>query len=274
MKSVKRKIDLEAIKSHVLWYMWRKNAPVTTGEIKSELLGYNSISFTEVYDNLFALNYIAVSAHGIELSEQAIYALSGQAERERTMAEQYLFTDDFEMAVLSFLCNRPHLVHIDEFPELLIEHAPQREYSVNKGNLVKFLIECKYVENPETNWYSISETGINYFEFKSKYKAGSINMPHMSQAYFSENEREEMNGKLDEIIQKLADSGLEHEAIWSDMKADFEELKNLYSCLTKKNMIQLVAGKLFDWTVGGIVSETLSKQIIQQMKPDIDKLLS
>lgn len=89
---------------------------------------------------------------------------------------------------------------------------------------------------------------------------------------FTENEKQEMNSKLDQILEQLAKVHVADEVIWTDMKEDFEELRSLYG-LNKRNWRQLFIGKLTEWTVGGVVSETVSKQIVEFINPVAKNLL-
>lgn len=54
---------------------------------------------------------------------------------------------------------------------------------------------------------------------------------------------------------------------------EFIELRELFF-LGKKKWYQLLIGKSFDMTLSGIVSETLSKQIIELVKDSLPKLIA
>jgi hypothetical protein len=77
---------------------------------------------------------------------------------------------------------------------------------------------------------------------------------------------------LKEIKEDIKELKLGQEIIWTDILAEINELKTLYS-LSKRNWIRILLGKITDMTVGGIISETLSKKIIEYIKPAVVQLL-
>ncbi|HEY4064129.1 MAG TPA: hypothetical protein VGM30_19620 [Puia sp.] len=93
---------------------------------------------------------------------------------------------------------------------------------------------------------------------------------------FTFEEMKTANAGLDAMIKKILEEfnilKLGQEAIWTDIRNDIEELKSLYS-LGKKNWWQLLIGKLTEMTTSGIISETLSKTILDSLKPGISHLL-
>ncbi|WP_157243288.1 hypothetical protein [Olleya marilimosa] len=79
---------------------------------------------------------------------------------------------------------------------------------------------------------------------------------------FSENEKKNYNNKLDQILHDLQEMKQGQEIIYNDLLEEIEELKKLYF-LGKKNWKQLLAGKTVEMVAGGIVSETVSTQLIR-----------
>ena len=52
------------------------------------------------------------------------------------------------------------------------------------------------------------------------------------------------------------------ELIYNDLLNEIEELKELYF-LGKKNWKQLLAGKIIEMVTGGVLNETVSKELIE-----------
>ncbi len=66
---------------------------------------------------------------------------------------------------------------------------------------------------------------------------------------------------IDEILIKLNEIQGVQEFTYEDFIEQFEELKS-YFFLNKKSWNQMLAGKLLEMVAGGIISETVSKQIV------------
>lgn len=60
--------------------------------------------------------------------------------------------------------------------------------------------------------------------------------------------------------------------LYEDLLKEINELKDLYF-LGKKKWYQLLIGKSVEMAAGGIVSETVSKQIIEQVKSNLPGLI-
>ncbi len=78
---------------------------------------------------------------------------------------------------------------------------------------------------------------------------------------FSEREIMDYSEKLDKIINDLDELKIGHEAIYDGLCEEIEQLKNLFF-LGKRNWKQLLAGKTIEMVTGGIISETVSKELI------------
>lgn len=271
----KRKIiDLESMKWHVLMWLYRNDAPILPGAIKGQMLGV-PVEYDEVYDSLWNLGRVVQVQKGIQLTDEGRNYIEQELKQERQRILHWLSEDEFEMAVMDFLFHRPHLVKLDDFPEMLVKKAPQYGNTVGYGSLIQALHQMDaYIEKPEMQWYTLSELGRDMYEMKKGKTSASRTQARASvDNSFTAEEKIQMNAKLDEILAKLERTSLENEAIWTDMKADFEELRDLFE-LSKKTWRQLLIGKLTEWVAGGIVSETLSKQIVEEViKPITQDLL-
>jgi hypothetical protein len=86
-------------------------------------------------------------------------------------------------------------------------------------------------------------------------------IPNKTENIFTEVEKHEHNEKLDKIIADLEYLKNGQELTYNDLLEEIEELKKMYF-LGKKNWKQLLAGKTVEMITGGIVSETISKELI------------
>ncbi len=78
---------------------------------------------------------------------------------------------------------------------------------------------------------------------------------------FSKSEKDNYSQKLDKIIQEIEILKKGHEVIYDGISEEIEELKNLFY-LGKKNWKQIIVGKAIEMVAGGVVSETISKELI------------
>lgn len=90
---------------------------------------------------------------------------------------------------------------------------------------------------------------------------------------FSAEEKESTDSKLDKILADLFEIKTGQKFVYEELAQEIEELKNLYY-LGKKNWLQLLVGKSIDMAASGIVSETISKQIIEQFNKNAVPLLN
>lgn len=130
----------------------------------------------------------------------------------------------------------------------------------------KHLLVCK---NPELCQDNISNESISYF---LKQELESLNV-RINEDTFTVNEKNYENDKLDQILKEIQELKLAHQIIYDDLLNEINELRELYF-LGKKKWYQMLAGKFVDMAISGIVSESISKQIIESIKPNFSKLLS
>jgi len=79
---------------------------------------------------------------------------------------------------------------------------------------------------------------------------------------FSRDEKTSLNQTLQKIVEDLNTIKLGQQITYDDVKDEFEELKDLYY-LNKKNWVQLFTGKLSEMVAGGVISETISKNLAE-----------
>jgi hypothetical protein len=86
---------------------------------------------------------------------------------------------------------------------------------------------------------------------------------------FTSEEKKQHDSKLDDILYNLEILKTGQQVIFEEIN----ELRDLYF-LGKKNWYQLLLGKSTEMVIAGIISETISKQIIESVKPCFPNLLS
>ncbi len=89
----------------------------------------------------------------------------------------------------------------------------------------------------------------------------------------SEKEKIEYSLKLDKVLEELTELKNGHELIYNDLYDELQELKKMYF-LGKKNWKQLLAGKTIDMVAGGVISEVVSKELIEITEMATSSLLS
>lgn len=92
------------------------------------------------------------------------------------------------------------------------------------------------------------------------------------QEIFTTAEQQNLISKLDKVINEIELLKLGHEIIYDDLKEEFDELKKLFY-LSKKHWKQLFLGKLFEMAMAGIISESISRKILDLIQNETGKLL-
>jgi hypothetical protein len=90
---------------------------------------------------------------------------------------------------------------------------------------------------------------------------------------FTAAEAQAINEKIDAILNKLYDLELGQQIIWESFEEEMEELKKMYD-LSKKNWKRLFAAKVVDMVASGVISETVSKKIVELISPLVGQLMS
>lgn len=70
---------------------------------------------------------------------------------------------------------------------------------------------------------------------------------------------------IDEILEKLNKLELGQQLTYDDFIEEFEEMKS-YFYMNKKTWQQMLAGKLLEMVAAGVVSETVSREIVELVK--------
>lgn len=79
---------------------------------------------------------------------------------------------------------------------------------------------------------------------------------------FNLKERSEINESLQKILEDLNKIKIGQEFTYDDLVQELNELKEFYF-LNKKNWSQMLIGRLTEMVASGVISETLSKEIVE-----------
>ena len=79
---------------------------------------------------------------------------------------------------------------------------------------------------------------------------------------FKRSEIIELNTKLDQLFREIEILKTGHIIIYDDLIAEFDKLRSQYY-LDKKTWRQVFFGKIFEMTLSGAISETVSKKIVE-----------
>ena len=90
---------------------------------------------------------------------------------------------------------------------------------------------------------------------------------------FTKEEKREADDKLENVLSELQSLRDGQEIIYNQVVKEIEELKELYY-LGKKKWYRQFMGTAVEMTVSGVISETISKSIIESFKKNILNLIS
>ena len=142
----------------------------------------------------------------------------------------------------------------------------ERIIQVAKIKFDKHLKNCADLKNCDTNKFY---ENILFF-LQEELEELEVNLSNES---FSRNERILLNVTLQKILDDLNSLKVGQELTYNDLSEEFEELKDLYY-LNKKNWLQLFQGKITEMVAGGILSETISKEIVKILSENYTDLIS
>lgn len=136
----------------------------------------------------------------------------------------------------------------------------------NQEKYKEHLVDCTSPESCQTN---LGHEELDYYLKQELNKLGIS----ANEDSFTIDELEAADSKLDKILEELNSLKNGQEVIYEDLRAEIEELRNLYF-LGKKNWRQLFKGKISEMIVSGIISETVSKKIVSYFKDEVIKLIA
>jgi hypothetical protein len=123
-------------------------------------------------------------------------------------------------------------------------------------------------QDPENCQYNEAYENIAYYLTQELNRLGV----QFNDDTFTQEEKENADTKLDQILKDLNEVKLGQQIIYEELTKEINELRELYF-LGKKKWYQLFIGKSVDMVASGIVSETISKQIIEEFKKNLPALI-
>ena len=87
---------------------------------------------------------------------------------------------------------------------------------------------------------------------------------------FSIPEQLQANTQLGVMLEELQKIQLGQQFTYDDLMKEVQELRELYF-LNKKNWMQLFTGKITEMVAGGVISETVSKNIVELIRSHLPK---
>lgn len=135
----------------------------------------------------------------------------------------------------------------------------------NAREYAKHLLKCTNKDNCSVNY---GHETIQYFLTQELNKLGI----KTNNDQFTIEEKIIAESKLDKVLEDLQELKIGHELIYDDLKAEIQHLKELF-ILGKKTWHQLLLGKTTEMVIGGVISETISKEILEKVSGDFQKIL-
>jgi|SRR5690554_3689792 len=90
---------------------------------------------------------------------------------------------------------------------------------------------------------------------------------------FFENDKSEINAKLDEILAQYQTLKNGQEIIYEDLSKELNAMKE-YFFLDRKTWSQLFVGKLTTMVYSGVITQTVSKEIVEMIEEGYSTLIS
>lgn len=133
-----------------------------------------------------------------------------------------------------------------------------RTYDVHK-------LDCK---KPDSCRINFAHESITYFLAQELGRLGVS----LNEDTFTIEEKDEADSRLEKILMDLAELKRGHQIIYDDLREEINELKELYF-LGKKKWQQILVGKCVEMVAGGVIGETVSKQIIDEVGSTVTRLI-
>lgn len=184
------------------------------------------------------------------------------------------------MDIIERIANNIYLPYINRGPkphsEVLLkvkEKIYDIDNKVDKIKFLKFLLDktneefekhLPHCKDPKECKRNFEYESIIYYLQQELQRLGVI----INEDTFTKEEIIIADGKIGEVLNEIKKLKLGQEVIYEDLVQEIEELKSYYF-LGKKTWYQIFIGKLTEMSLGGIVSETISKGLIQIVKSGI-----
>ncbi len=171
---------------------------------------------------------------------------------------------------------RGRFTNYQEFIDLAKEKLYDIDNHSDKIKFINILLENNNTEYDKHKPNCTNPTGCpqNYAHENVTYylsqELGRLGV-QLNEDTFTVEEKAHAESKLDQILRDLIEVKLGQQIIYEDLNKEINELRDLYF-LGKKKWYQLLVGKGVDMVASGIVSETVSKELIDTVKISFPKL--
>lgn len=128
-------------------------------------------------------------------------------------------------------------------------------------------LECNAAD-PDSCATNIAHESVAYFLIQELNRLEV----YLNEDTFTVEEKISADSNLDKVMRNLEELKIGHQIIYDDLMKEIDELKALYF-LGKKNWYQLLVGKCLEMVASGVISETISKQIITSVAPALTRLI-
>jgi hypothetical protein len=167
--------------------------------------------------------------------------------------------------------------------EEFIESAKYKLYDIDNSNdKIKFINILLEKNSSEYEQHKLACTTPGSMECRQNYAHETVTY-YLTQELerlgivlnddtFTEEEKTHAESKLDQILRDLNEVKLGQQVLYEDLTKEINELRDLYF-LGKKKWHQLLIGKGVDMVASGIISETVSKQLIETVKTSFPTLI-
>ncbi len=169
--------------------------------------------------------------------------------------------EDFIQSVRTQLFEYRKDVHKLEFLDQLM--------TLLKKGYDKHLFKCQYPN--ERNKCSVNKNYENTLFFIQNERDEVIE--YMPETEFSQKERTDINDSLQKILEDLDKIKTGQEITYDDLSDELNELKEFYY-LNKKNWSQMLIGRLTEMVASGVISETVSKEIVDTVLKNYTGLIN
>nr|WP_315134282.1 hypothetical protein [uncultured Flavobacterium sp.] len=179
-----------------------------------------------------------------------------------------------EFIIENFAGSENKIYFLNELEKELARHRKETD-KIMFLSAVKFFIQEEYNEHYE-NCKQREDCDLLKWHLKAILYVNNIledySISSNKEDIFSNSEKEEYSKKLDKILEEIEVLKKGHEIIYDGISEEIEALKNQFY-LGKKSWKQIIVGKAIEMAIGGVVSETISKDLINMSGIAAQKLL-
>lgn len=174
--------------------------------------------------------------------------------------------------------NYQDLRNYDQILNLVKEILSDIDSKLDKIKFLNYLLESnnKLLEEHNVSCEEPETCAQNYgFENITYYLSQELNRLGVGIDFdvVTTEEKNAMEVKLNQILKDFEELKLGHQIIYEDLLKELNELKDLYY-LGKKKWYQLLIGKSFEMVAKSIISETIFKQLLEDIKKAIPDRLN